>query len=232
MIPDWLTNILPIINAGGIPILAIGIILLFRAYQKATETYRDTSNHLKDENDRLRKRLAESDANYFSEIDKIRVTVSSSLDAIKELQARKAELFSQSDFSVNQEILTEVRKIDNVIEILQKISSSITEIEVLYQSKLNSLTNKFEELFIRIGEMSTQIDDSKSRNAIRGVILSYYKILQVDQDAEIEVIEAAYRRLALKYHPDTNQSPDAAEKMKMLNEARDAVVHNLRKRRE
>ena len=29
-----------------------------------------------------------------------------------------------------------------------------------------------------------------------------YKILQVDRDAEQEVIEAAYKRLAGKYHPD------------------------------
>ena len=29
-----------------------------------------------------------------------------------------------------------------------------------------------------------------------------YKILQVDSEAEDEVIQAAYRRLARKYHPD------------------------------
>jgi curved DNA-binding protein CbpA len=31
-----------------------------------------------------------------------------------------------------------------------------------------------------------------------------YKILQVDSEAEDEVIQAAYRRLARKYHPDVN----------------------------
>lgn len=46
-----------------------------------------------------------------------------------------------------------------------------------------------------------------------------YKVLQVDPSAELEVIEAAYRRLARKYHPDVNRSPDAAERMKELNAA-------------
>ena len=46
-----------------------------------------------------------------------------------------------------------------------------------------------------------------------------YETLQVSPTAEPEVIEAAYRRLALKYHPDKNPSPDADERMKQLNRA-------------
>ena len=38
-----------------------------------------------------------------------------------------------------------------------------------------------------------------------------YKILQVDSEAEDEVIQAAYRRLARKYHPDLATTADAAE---------------------
>ena len=37
-----------------------------------------------------------------------------------------------------------------------------------------------------------------------------YKALQVDPEAEDEVIVAAYRRLARKYHPDTATGPEAA----------------------
>jgi DnaJ-class molecular chaperone len=33
-----------------------------------------------------------------------------------------------------------------------------------------------------------------------------YKVLQVDSEAEDEVIQAAYRRLAQKYHPDVATS--------------------------
>jgi curved DNA-binding protein CbpA len=50
-------------------------------------------------------------------------------------------------------------------------------------------------------------------------IEDYYKILQVDPSADPEVITAAFRRLAVKYHPDTNPSPDATPRMQKINEA-------------
>ena len=46
-----------------------------------------------------------------------------------------------------------------------------------------------------------------------------YKTLQVDPEAEDEVIEAAYRRLARKYHPDVSTEPDSHEKMIAINQA-------------
>jgi len=48
---------------------------------------------------------------------------------------------------------------------------------------------------------------------------NYYRILQVDPSAEPEVIVAAYKRLALKYHPDTNKSSEALGRMQEINEA-------------
>src|SRR5262249_17488865 len=39
-----------------------------------------------------------------------------------------------------------------------------------------------------------------------------YQVLQVDPDADPDVIEAAFKRLALKYHPDRSPAADAAEK--------------------
>ncbi|MEP6639928.1 MAG: J domain-containing protein [Chloroflexota bacterium] len=46
-----------------------------------------------------------------------------------------------------------------------------------------------------------------------------YKVLQVDSEAEDEVIQAAYRRLARKYHPDLAATPDAANRMAAINAA-------------
>jgi len=51
-----------------------------------------------------------------------------------------------------------------------------------------------------------------------------YRLLQVDPSAEQEVIEAAYRRLARKYHPDVNPDPAAAARMRELS----AAYHVLR----
>ena len=46
-----------------------------------------------------------------------------------------------------------------------------------------------------------------------------YKVLQVDPEAEDEVISAAYRRLARKYHPDVATSEDSAGRMLAINAA-------------
>src|SRR3972149_1504821 len=45
------------------------------------------------------------------------------------------------------------------------------------------------------------------------------KVLQVDRGAEAEVVQAAYRRLARKYHPDVAESPEAAARMAAINAA-------------
>jgi hypothetical protein len=46
-----------------------------------------------------------------------------------------------------------------------------------------------------------------------------YKVLQVDPEAEDEVVQAAYRRLAQKYHPDRATGPEARERMVAINAA-------------
>jgi curved DNA-binding protein CbpA len=46
-----------------------------------------------------------------------------------------------------------------------------------------------------------------------------YKVLQVDPEAEDEVIQAAYRRLAQKYHPDRAEGSDAIARMVAINAA-------------
>lgn len=46
-----------------------------------------------------------------------------------------------------------------------------------------------------------------------------YKVLQVDPEAEDEVIQAAFRRLAQKYHPDVARGPDAESRMATINAA-------------
>lgn len=47
----------------------------------------------------------------------------------------------------------------------------------------------------------------------------YYEALGVSRDATTEQIKKAYRRAAMKYHPDVNSEPDAAERFKQISEA-------------
>jgi uncharacterized protein YjbI with pentapeptide repeats len=57
----------------------------------------------------------------------------------------------------------------------------------------------------------------------------YYKVLQVDPSAEPEVIAAAYRRLALKYHPDANKAVDATRRMQEINRADETLSDTTRR---
>ena len=57
----------------------------------------------------------------------------------------------------------------------------------------------------------------------------YYEVLGVPRDATPEQIKKAYRRLAMKYHPDVADAPDAAEKFKQIGEAYE-VLHDPNKR--
>jgi len=48
---------------------------------------------------------------------------------------------------------------------------------------------------------------------------NYYDILGIEKNASADDIKSAYRRLAKKYHPDVNKTPEAAEKFKEVSEA-------------
>ena len=58
----------------------------------------------------------------------------------------------------------------------------------------------------------------------------YYEVLGVEKSSSTGDIKSQYRKLALKFHPDRNKSPDAAEHFKEISEAY-AVLSDSDKRK-
>lgn len=59
----------------------------------------------------------------------------------------------------------------------------------------------------------------------------YYKILEVDRKASQDEISKAYRKLARKYHPDINKTPEAENKFKKINEANEVLKDPEKRKR-
>ena len=58
----------------------------------------------------------------------------------------------------------------------------------------------------------------------------YYEVLGIGKDATEADIKKAYRKLAMKYHPDRNQgNEEAAEKFKEVNEAYEILSDSEKK---
>lgn len=57
----------------------------------------------------------------------------------------------------------------------------------------------------------------------------YYAVLQISSEASPEEIKAAYRQLALQYHPDKNSDPASTARFQEISEAY-AVLSNPEKR--
>ena len=59
--------------------------------------------------------------------------------------------------------------------------------------------------------------------------MDYYQVLGVSTSADLKTIKAAYRRLALQYHPDAQTGDSSDDRMKQINEAY-AVLSDPEKR--
>lgn len=85
-----------------------------------------------------------------------------------------------------------------------------------------------DQLSTRIREFRTGQAATPARQQ-RGAPTAY-QVLQVDVHADQDVVEAAFKRLALKYHPDRSADPVAADRMRELIEARNLLSDPIRRR--
>jgi len=59
----------------------------------------------------------------------------------------------------------------------------------------------------------------------------YYKALGISKTATQKEVQAAYRKLARKLHPDVNKKPDAEESFKAINEAYEVLKDSEKRKR-
>lgn len=55
----------------------------------------------------------------------------------------------------------------------------------------------------------------------------YYDILGVSKDATDRQIKKAFRKLAMKYHPDKNKDPKAEDKFREIAEGNQTLFKNI-----
>jgi DnaJ-class molecular chaperone len=60
---------------------------------------------------------------------------------------------------------------------------------------------------------------------------SLYKVLMLDPTVDAEILSVVYRRLAHRYHPDVDPTPDAARRMLELNAAYEVLGDPEKRRR-
>ena len=59
----------------------------------------------------------------------------------------------------------------------------------------------------------------------------YYEVLNVERSSTKQQIDRAYRKLAIKYHPDTNKGDDAVARFKEATEAYEVLSDQAKRAR-
>ncbi|XP_017558996.2 dnaJ homolog subfamily B member 12b [Pygocentrus nattereri] len=150
------------------------------------------------------------------------------VNAIRKNQADKARRFLQK-----AQRLFPTDKAEALLESLQQNRHASTQnrsSEETEASEIRSENHRAEE------DRSSDSAKTYTKDQVDAVkrikqCKNYYEILGVQKDASDDDLKKAYRKLALKFHPDKNHAPAATEAFKAIGNAY-AVLSNPEKRRQ
>lgn len=77
---------------------------------------------------------------------------------------------------------------------------------------------------ILLSQESTKSEQEVPCLSIKPQGKDFYKILGITHESNEDEIKKAYRKLALKFHPDKNSDPDAEDKFKEIAEAYEVLT--------
>lgn len=100
----------------------------------------------------------------------------------------------------------------------KNIYSTLCVCRLLYHSYIE----KFKKDYKQSWENYTNNPPPKQTSG--KIKISAWEILELERGASVEQIKSAYKRLALKYHPDKNKTKEAELKMRLLNDARNLLL--------
>lgn len=90
---------------------------------------------------------------------------------------------------------------------------------IYVQNEISEQTRQAEQRAQEKSNTNRTGTDTPPKEPTHQAPLNHYQVLQVDPRAEPEVIVGAYKRLAVKYHPDKNPSLEATQRMRQINAA-------------
>ena len=192
---DWVTTLPSVLNFTGVPILVTGIIFLFKAYQSALETnkesfrqLRETAEALEKDNSTLRARLRDFDTAVFSRVEKFDEISKRSLSVIGELEARKVALLSSSEATENGEGLrSAIAQLNEAIAVIRRTVDFPADFRQEMRSYIDHFERRLREGFADTSAVMERVGDTKSRIAIIRLIGSDALADQLAKDLVDEI---------------------------------------------